>query len=51
MCLQLALEHAAGLLDMVAAGSSPSYDAIRSDLADSYREAGLSDVANFINAA
>ncbi len=48
---QLALERADALLDMVAAGASGSYDAVRSDLSDAYREAGLSDVANFIRAA
>lgn len=48
---QLALERAAALMNKAAAGALPSYVAIRSDLAAAYREAGLSDVANFINAA
>jgi hypothetical protein len=49
--LQIALGKADELLDMVVAGEEPSYDAVRARLSDAYREAGLSDVANFISAA
>jgi len=49
--VQIALTRAEALLDYVVAGALPSYDAIRSDLATAYKEAGLSDVANFIIAA
>ncbi len=49
---QIAVEKAAELMDMVAAGKvEGGYEAVREQLASSYREAGLSDVANFILAA
>ncbi|GFR43075.1 hypothetical protein Agub_g4082 [Astrephomene gubernaculifera] len=48
---QLALERANSLMNRVVAGDLESYDSIREQLAETYREAGLSDVANFIQAA
>ncbi|EFJ45695.1 hypothetical protein VOLCADRAFT_105900 [Volvox carteri f. nagariensis] len=48
---QLALERATALMNRVVAGDLVSYDAIREPLAEAYAEAGLSDVANFIQAA
>ncbi|KAG1677762.1 hypothetical protein FOA52_001074 [Chlamydomonas sp. UWO 241] len=48
---EVALDKAAELLDMVAAGAEPSYDAVRERLAEQYTKAGLSDVANFITCA
>lgn len=45
------MDKAAELLDMVAAGQEPSYDAVRARLAEQYAKAGLSDVANFITTA
>lgn len=48
---QVAVDAAAKLLDLVAAGSMPSYDGIRDQLAAAYREGGLTDIANFITAA
>ncbi len=48
---QVALENANRLMDMVAAGAIGSYDDISAELASSYREAGLSDAANFIGAS
>jgi hypothetical protein len=48
---QAALDKASNLLDMVVAGSEPSYDAVRARLAEAYTEAGLRDVANFITSA
>ncbi|GFH27860.1 uncharacterized protein HaLaN_26244 [Haematococcus lacustris] len=47
---QLALERAASLLDMVAAGARPDYTSIRGELAEAYRSAGLLDMSNFIEA-
>jgi len=47
---QVALEKASALLDDVAAGVAPSYDDVRGELAEAYRAAGLTDVANFIHA-
>lgn len=49
-CLQLALERAGALLDYVVAGSRPSYDDVRGELAQSFKEAGLTSVADFITA-
>lgn len=50
--LQIALDKAAELMDIVAAGEeSSSYAAISQQLADAYQQAGLKDVANFIKAA
>jgi hypothetical protein len=46
----VALDNAGKLMDMVAAGAIPSYDDISAELAASYKEAGLSDAANFIRA-
>ncbi|GFH08267.1 uncharacterized protein HaLaN_03202 [Haematococcus lacustris] len=46
----LALERAASLLDMVAAGARPDYTSIRGELAEAYRSAGLLDMSNFIEA-
>ena len=46
---QVSLENANRLLDLVAAGSEPSYDAIRDRLAKHYLDAGLRDVANFLS--
>eukprot|EP00983_Pelagomonas_calceolata_P123425 1161003-Pelagomonas_calceolata.AAC.5 len=52
LCKQLiALTRADALLDYVAAGALASYDAVRPDLAAAYKEAGLTDMANFIIAA
>jgi len=48
---QIALDNAGKLMDMVVAGSLPSYDSIRADLAAAYKEAGLTDVSNFITSA
>uniref|UniRef100_A0A7S3VV24 Uncharacterized protein n=1 Tax=Dunaliella tertiolecta TaxID=3047 RepID=A0A7S3VV24_DUNTE len=48
---QIALTRADALLDYVAAGALASYDAVRPDLAAAYKEAGLTDMANFIIAA
>ncbi|GLC37181.1 hypothetical protein PLESTB_000988700 [Pleodorina starrii] len=48
---QLALERATALMNRVVAGDLESYDAIREPLAEAYLEAGLNDVANFIQAA
>ena len=47
---QVSLENANRLLDLVAAGVEPSYDAVRERVAKNYLEAGLNDVANFITA-
>jgi hypothetical protein len=50
--LQIALDNAGKLMDLVAAGEgSSSYAAIAQQLAEEYQKAGLSDVANFIKAA
>lgn len=50
--LQIALDKAAELMDIVAAGEQgSSYAAITQQLADEYQKAGLKDVANFIRAA
>ncbi|GIL56819.1 hypothetical protein Vafri_12127 [Volvox africanus] len=48
---QLALERATSLMNRVVAGDLISYDDIRAPLTEAYQEAGLSDVANFIQAA
>ncbi|KXZ51170.1 hypothetical protein GPECTOR_13g657 [Gonium pectorale] len=48
---QIALDRATALMNKVVAGDLPSYDSIRGPLAEAYAEAGLSDVANFIQAA
>lgn len=48
---QVALDAAATLMDLVAAGEQASYDDVSAELADKYSEAGLLDVANFIRAA
>ncbi|KAG2424014.1 hypothetical protein HXX76_014839 [Chlamydomonas incerta] len=49
---QLALERATALMNRVVAGEAEGgYDGIRDQLAAAYSEAGLSDVANFIQAA
>ncbi|GLI66125.1 hypothetical protein VaNZ11_009855 [Volvox africanus] len=48
---QLALERANSLMNRVVAGDLISYDDIRAPLTEAYQEAGLSDVANFIQAA
>lgn len=50
-CTQLGMDKANALLDYVVAGARPSYDAVRDELAAAYRDAGLTDVANFITAA
>ena len=53
--MQLALERGEALLDMVAGGAvgengQPlTYDSVRKGLAAAYREAGLLDVANFLD--
>lgn len=46
--LQTALMRSEELLDYVAAGKIGSYDEVRLELADAYKVAGLSDMANFI---
>ena len=51
MWAQVAFEHASALLDYVAAGKRENYDEIRPELADAFKEAGLSDVSNFIIAS
>ncbi|MEW5300547.1 MAG: hypothetical protein WDW38_009227 [Sanguina aurantia] len=48
---EVAVDAAAKILDLVAAGSAGSYDDIRDKLASAYREGGLTDIANFIAAA
>lgn len=49
---QIALDKATDLLDFVAAGLTPGgYEAVRTQLAEQYTAAGLTDVANFIAAA
>ncbi|KAK9809015.1 hypothetical protein WJX72_007933 [[Myrmecia] bisecta] len=48
---QLALEKADRTMNRSAAGSTADWDSIRGQLADEYRAAGLSDVAEFILAA
>lgn len=44
----VAADNAARLLDLVAAGEIDSYERITGQLADYYREAGMTDAANFI---
>ena len=57
LCLQVALEEAGRLLDIVAAGGDEaagvgsSYSGITEQLAAAYSDAGLKDVANFIRSA
>jgi hypothetical protein len=56
-CWQVALDKAAELLDLVAAGGdaaagvTSSYTSILSPLAAQYEAAGLKDVANFVLSA
>lgn len=52
LLLQVALDKAAELMDIAAAGEEgSSYAAITQQLAEAYQKAGLKDVANFIKAA
>lgn len=46
----MSVEKANELMDMVAAGSESSYDAVRDKISKYYREGGLNDIANFIDA-